>query len=136
MSSFVEISINDHQAGVGDLDADGRDNTPSIHLGKRQDRVNSTDSTAFDTSASEIDGENTRRNIISKKQKAGQGKSKSAMWARKKRQEFKQGKLTIEPNKFQSWKQQILCDDRLAEFYPKDPCQVRHSACGHFISVN
>ena len=127
---------DDHLAGVSDLHVDGQQKAPSIRLGKRLDRADSTDSIGtFDTGDSETDRENVEKKTIYKRPKAGEGKSKSAMWARKQRQDFKQGKLAVEPKKFQSWKEQILHDDRLAEFHPKDPRQIRHSVCGHFISV-
>ena len=141
-----QLSIGDAEGGrcetdsLTTLDDDSNGNwvdpsdvgESSVCLGKRLDQSSSAEVSSFDGLS---DGEIATQKRVWKKSKAGKGKSKSSVWARNKRQDLKDGKLTVDPVKLQQWKARVLNDDRLAEFNPKDPCQVRHSVCGRFISV-
>lgn len=70
-----------------------------------------------------------------KRVKDGEGESKSAMASRARREKLKEGKLTIEEERLEEWKEELREDDPDVEFYKDDIRRVRHSKCGKAFLV-
>jgi len=70
-----------------------------------------------------------------KYRKPGEGTSKSAVHARKRRAKLAQGELEFDERRYRQWQEKVLEGDSAAEFDEKNIRRARHSSCGTFVTM-